>query len=218
MTTIGNNAASDESLPHPDASGRGAVVADVLMRTTEGQDIVEIPHPLLLLENEEQIFICRTEAEHHTLEQRAPLAEDLDHGATTPHPDAPLVERILPGYLCEVCLDATAVRLTPAPWGGDMGICLECVVRERHIQQVRRGRRGKQTIYTHPFTDCCEVRVPGSQHGLKTWRMVYEVVSAGTPPQDLGDWVQSFVVDRVTYDVTLIFAILWSGTLVLHRG
>jgi hypothetical protein len=27
------------------------------------------------------------------------------------------------GYLCEQCLDAPAVALVPAPWGGDMGIC-----------------------------------------------------------------------------------------------
>ena len=43
----------------------------------------------------------------------------LDNGASSDipssHPDAPLVERILPGHLCEVCLDATAERLTPAP-------------------------------------------------------------------------------------------------------
>ena len=32
----------------------------------------------------------------------------------------------LTGYLCEVCLDAPAVALQPAPWGGEMGICEAC--------------------------------------------------------------------------------------------
>jgi len=32
----------------------------------------------------------------------------------------------LPGHLCEVCLDAPAVQLQPAPWGGAMGMCAAC--------------------------------------------------------------------------------------------
>ncbi len=32
----------------------------------------------------------------------------------------------LPGHLCEVCLDAPAVHLQPAPWGGEMGVCTTC--------------------------------------------------------------------------------------------
>jgi len=32
----------------------------------------------------------------------------------------------LAGHLCEVCLDAHAVQLRPAPWGGDMGVCAAC--------------------------------------------------------------------------------------------
>ena len=35
-----------------------------------------------------------------------------------------------PGYLCEVCLDAPAVQLQPAPWGGEMGGCVRPVVRQ----------------------------------------------------------------------------------------
>ena len=35
-------------------------------------------------------------------------------------------ETSLPGHLCEVCLDAPAVALQPAPWGGDMGVCEAC--------------------------------------------------------------------------------------------
>jgi hypothetical protein len=33
---------------------------------------------------------------------------------------------ILAGYLCEQCLDAPAVTVVPAPWGGEMGICTAC--------------------------------------------------------------------------------------------
>ena len=32
----------------------------------------------------------------------------------------------LAGYLCEQCLDAPAVYLQAAPWGGEMGVCEDC--------------------------------------------------------------------------------------------
>jgi|SoiMethySBSTD1v2_1073268.scaffolds.fasta_scaffold1942069_3 hypothetical protein len=32
----------------------------------------------------------------------------------------------LAGHLCEQCLDAPAVHLHPAPWGGEMGVCASC--------------------------------------------------------------------------------------------
>ncbi len=32
----------------------------------------------------------------------------------------------LPGYLCEVCLDAPAVTMAPALGGGEMGVCAQC--------------------------------------------------------------------------------------------
>jgi len=32
----------------------------------------------------------------------------------------------LAGYLCEQCLDAPAVQLQPAPWGGEMGVGMAC--------------------------------------------------------------------------------------------
>ena len=36
-------------------------------------------------------------------------------------------ERVtLAGYLCELCLDAPAAHLHPAPWGGEMGVCPAC--------------------------------------------------------------------------------------------
>ena len=36
----------------------------------------------------------------------------------------------LPGYLCEACLDAPAIALVPAPWGGEMGVCRACQWRQ----------------------------------------------------------------------------------------
>ena len=32
----------------------------------------------------------------------------------------------LVGHLCERCLDALAVLVQPAPWGGEMGVCAAC--------------------------------------------------------------------------------------------
>ena len=32
----------------------------------------------------------------------------------------------LPGHLCEQCLDAPAVTVVAAPWGGEMGVCAAC--------------------------------------------------------------------------------------------
>jgi hypothetical protein len=40
--------------------------------------------------------------------------------AVAPLPPAP------PGSLCEACLDAPAVALAPAPWGGERGVCAAC--------------------------------------------------------------------------------------------
>jgi len=48
--------------------------------------------------------------------------------------DTPSVSRgtpaPLPGYLCESCLDAPAIALVPAPWGGEMGVCRACQRRQ----------------------------------------------------------------------------------------
>jgi len=41
-------------------------------------------------------------------------------------PDAHEQPAVLPGSLCEQCLDAPAVAIVAAPWGGDMGICAAC--------------------------------------------------------------------------------------------
>lgn len=39
---------------------------------------------------------------------------------------ATTVAQPLPGFVCEQCLDAPAVVLVPAPWGGEMGVCDQC--------------------------------------------------------------------------------------------
>ena len=33
---------------------------------------------------------------------------------------------LLVGHICERCLDAPAVLVQPAPWGGEMGVCDAC--------------------------------------------------------------------------------------------
>jgi hypothetical protein len=50
----------------------------------------------------------------------------LTPAALLPGAPRPSTETSIPGYLCEVCLDAPAVAVVPAPWGGEMGICTAC--------------------------------------------------------------------------------------------
>ena len=50
------------------------------------------------------------------LRQRVAQREARDHG----------VHRPLVGHICERCLDAPALLMQPAPWGGEMGVCAEC--------------------------------------------------------------------------------------------
>lgn len=45
----------------------------------------------------------------------------VQHMARDQQTQAPLV-----GYICERCLDAPAVVIQPAPWGGEMGVCAAC--------------------------------------------------------------------------------------------
>jgi hypothetical protein len=33
---------------------------------------------------------------------------------------------LLVGHICEHCWDAPALRVQPAPWGGEMGVCGAC--------------------------------------------------------------------------------------------
>jgi len=50
--------------------------------------------------------------------------------ALLPGGQEPRRETSIPGHLCEVCLDASATHLQPAPWGGEMGVCEACQGRD----------------------------------------------------------------------------------------
>jgi hypothetical protein len=50
--------------------------------------------------------------------------------ALLPWEPRPSDEPPIPGHLCEVCLDAPATCLQPAPWGGEMGVCEACAAPE----------------------------------------------------------------------------------------
>ena len=53
---------------------------------------------------------------------------DLQQFLSSPHDCEALSYdvTVAPGFLCEVCLDATAASFVGAPWGGEMGICAAC--------------------------------------------------------------------------------------------
>jgi len=65
------------------------------------------PHPVLPPLQE-----ALTAALRRRVAQRAAR----DHGARPP----------LVGSLCECCLDAPALLVQPAPWGGELGVCAAC--------------------------------------------------------------------------------------------
>lgn len=44
--------------------------------------------------------------------------EQPDH---EPQPSA-----LPPGSICEICFDQPATQILPAPWGGEMGVCVSC--------------------------------------------------------------------------------------------
>jgi hypothetical protein len=50
------------------------------------------------------------------LQRRVAQRAARDHSARPP----------LVGSLCERCLDAPALLVQPAPWGGEMGVCAAC--------------------------------------------------------------------------------------------
>ena len=50
------------------------------------------------------------------LRQRVAQRAARDHGA----------RQLLVGHICERCLDAPALLVQPAPWGGEMGVCAAC--------------------------------------------------------------------------------------------
>jgi hypothetical protein len=54
-------------------------------------------------------------------------AAERGHAALVAQVQAALSGRgVPPGSLCEACLDAPAVALAPAPWGGERGVCAAC--------------------------------------------------------------------------------------------
>jgi hypothetical protein len=63
---------------------------------------------------------------------RAPMRRQRTSGrritpaALLPEALRPSTESPMPGHLCEICLDAPAVTVVPAPWGGEMGVCAAC--------------------------------------------------------------------------------------------
>jgi hypothetical protein len=63
---------------------------------------------------------------------RAPMRRQLTSGrritpvALLPRAQSASPETSIPGHLCEVCLEAPAACLQPAPWGGEMGVCAAC--------------------------------------------------------------------------------------------
>jgi len=46
--------------------------------------------------------------------------------ALLPGAQSASTETPIPGHLCKVYLDAPAVHLRPAPWGGEMRVCEAC--------------------------------------------------------------------------------------------
>ena len=79
---------------------------------------------------------------------------------------APPVAQPIPGHLCEQCLDAPAVVLVSAPWGGQMGVCDQCQqARVVAALPVLTAREGQQTIW-HTIGD--------SDH-LATYRATAEI-------------------------------------------
>jgi len=66
---------------------------------------------------------------------------------------APPVAQPIPGHLCEECLDAPAVALVSAPWGGQMGVCDQCQqARAVAALPILTAREGQQTIW-HTIDD-----------------------------------------------------------------
>ena len=80
--------------------------------------------------------------------RRLPLRiAEVQEGQAPPGPPP------LPGHLCEQCLDAPAVLVVPAPWGGDMGICASCQQAAAVAAlPVLTAAAGQQTLW-HPIRD-----------------------------------------------------------------
>src|SRR5215831_3197382 len=70
------------------------------------------------------------------------------HIAAVREVKTPPVPQPLPGHLCEQCLDAPAVMVVPAPWGGEMGICDTChQAPAMTALPILTAEAGQQTIW-----------------------------------------------------------------------
>ena len=83
----------------------------------------------------------------------------------------PPVAQPIPGHLCEECLDAPAVALVSAPWGGQMGVCDQCQqARAVATLPVLTAREGQQTIWhTIDVFDCLAAYRATAATPLPTW-------------------------------------------------
>ncbi len=66
----------------------------------------------------------------YPLQLHLPGGQPITGYALLPGPQPSAQATPLPGHLCEQCLDAPAVAVVPAPWGGDMGVCEACQGRD----------------------------------------------------------------------------------------
>lgn len=47
-------------------------------------------------------------------------------GSSETQDQPPALPALPPGSICETCWDQPATNLLPAPWGGEMGVCVWC--------------------------------------------------------------------------------------------
>ena len=63
--------------------------------------------------------------------------ESAPRPALPPGPHLVLDRPAHPGFICEVCFDAPAVALQPAPEGGERGVCEDCCRRRERAATSR---------------------------------------------------------------------------------
>src|SRR5262249_2007173 len=101
---------------------------------------------------------------------RAPMRHQLLSGRRRPPVDmlpgvqSPSMETPIPGHLCEVCLDAPATRLQPAPWGGEMGVCELCATPGAQPQTTRSRTRRETHRASHTQERAMEPQSSGRLH------------------------------------------------------
>src|SRR4029450_8161269 len=104
MREAGNH---PEERAHDRVMGRARGVPDATPAVRPRTAACRRPHPAMP---------SLQEALTAALQRRVAQRAARDHGARPP----------LVGYLCERCLDAPALLVQPAPWGGEMGVCAAC--------------------------------------------------------------------------------------------